>query len=137
MEQFEIIPAEFYFDKIGVIIKIELNDEHVFRGELVYDGRNQIIFNRNNKKFFLLSQIAPIIRKRILKSEHVTIAEHFNDEIVQAYDICVRLTDEIPGEDNYMAEMQKYIEKLKAEMGDEKFNELKKQAIHSFEKLTQ
>ena len=35
MEQFEIIPAEFYFDKIGVIIKIELNDEHVFRGELV------------------------------------------------------------------------------------------------------
>lgn len=137
MEQFEIIPAEFYFDKIGVIIKIELNDEHVFRGELVYDGRNQIIFNRNNKKFFLLSQIAPIIRKRILKSEHVTIAEHFNDEIVQAYDICVRLTDEIPGEDNYMEEMQKYIEKLKAEMGDEKFNELKKQAIHSFEKLTQ
>lgn len=137
MEQFEIIPAEFYFDKIGVIIKIELNDEHVFRGELVYDGRNQIVFNRNNKKFFLLSQIAPIIRKRILKSEHVTIAEHFNDEIVQAYDICVRLTDEIPGEDNYMEEMQKYIEKLKAEMGDEKFNELKKQAIHSFEKLTQ
>lgn len=137
MEQFEIIPAEFYFDKIGVIIKIELNDEHVFRGELVYDGRNQIIFNRNNKKFFLLSQIAPIIRKRILKSEHVTIAEHFNDEIVQAYDICVRLTDEIPGEDNYMEEMQKYIEKLKVEMGDEKFNELKKQAIHSFEKLTQ
>ena len=137
MEKFEIIPAEFYFDKIGVIVKVELNEDHVFRGELVYDGRNQIIFNRNDKKFFLLTQLAPNIRKRILKSKYVTIAEYFNDEIMQAYDISVRLIDEIPGEDNYMEEMQKYIENLKSELGDEKFNELKRQAIHSFDKLMQ
>ncbi len=137
MENITPIPAEFYFDKIGVIVKIELNEDYVFRGELVYDGRNQIIFNRNDKKFYLLAQIAPMIRKRILKSQYVTIAEHFNDEIIQAYDISVRLVDEIPGEDNYIEEMKKYVEQLKEELGDEKFNELKREAIHSFSQLMQ
>lgn len=137
MENITLLPAEFYFDKIGVIVKLNLNEDYVFRGELVYDGRNQIIFNRNDKKFYLLAQIAPIVRKRILKSQYVTIAEHFNDEIIQAYDISVRLVDEIPGEDNYIEEMAKYIEKLKAELGDDKFNALKREAIHSFNKLTQ
>lgn len=137
MEHITPIPAEFYFDKIGVIVKIELNEDYVFRGELVYDGRNQIIFNRNDKKFYLLAQIAPMIRKRILKSQYVTIAEHFNDEIKQAYDISVRLVDKIPGEDNYIEEMKKYVEQLKEELGDEKFNELKREAIHSFSQLTQ
>ncbi len=136
MENITPIPAEFYFDKIGVIVKVELNEDYVFRGELVYDGRNQIIFNRNDKKFYLLAQIAPMIRRRIMKSQYVTIAEHFNDEIKQAYDISVRLVDEIPGEDNYMEEMNKYIEQIKAELGDEKFNELKREAIHSFSQLT-
>lgn len=136
MENITPIPAEFYFDKIGVIVKVELNEDYVFRGELVYDGRNQIIFNRNDKKFYLLAQIAPMIRRRIMKSQYVTIAEHFNDEIKQAYDISVRLVDEIPGEDNYMEEMNKYIEQIKAELGDEKFDELKREAIHSFSQLT-
>lgn len=136
MENITPIPAEFYFDKIGVIVKVELNEDYVFRGELVYDGRNQIIFNRNDKKFYLLAQIAPMIRRRIMKSQYVTIAEHFNDEIKQAYDISVRLVDEIPGEDNYIEEMNKYIEQIKAELGDEKFNELKREAIHSFSQLT-
>lgn len=135
MENVEVIPAEFYFDKIGVIVKIELNEDYVFRGEIVYDGRNQVIFNRNDKKFYLLTHIAPMIRKKILKSKHVTIAEYFNDEIMQAYDISVRVVDEIPGEDNYMEEVQKYIEELKTQVGDEKFNEMKREAIHSFEQL--
>lgn len=136
MENIIPIPAEFYFDKIGVIVKLELNDDHVFRGELVYDGRNQIIFNRNDKKFYLLAQIAPMIRRRILKSKYVTIAEYANDEITQAYDISVRIVDEIEGEDNYMQEMEKYIEQIKKELGEEKFNEMKRQAIHSFNELT-
>ena len=135
MENITLIPAEFYFDKIGVIIKININDDYVFRGELVYDGRNQIIFNRNDKKFYLLAQIAPMIRRRILKSKYVTIAEHFNGEIVQAYDISVRIVDEIPGEDNYLQEMQQYIDKLKEELEEDKFNELKRKAIHSFSQL--
>ena len=135
MENVQVIPAEFYFDKIGVIVKVELNEDYVFRGEIVYDGRNQVIFNRNDKKFYLLTHIAPMIRKKILKSQYVTIAEYFNDEIVQAYDISVRLVDEIPGEDNYMEEVTKYIEELKTQVGNEKFNEMKREAIHSFEQL--
>ena len=137
MENITPIPAEFYFDKIGVIVKVELNEDYVFRGEIVYDGRNQIIFNRNDKKFYLLTQIAPMIRRRLMKSQYVTVAEHFNDEIKQAYDISVRLVDEIPGEDNYMEEMKKYVEKIKEEVGEEKFLEMKREAIHSFEQLTQ
>jgi len=133
----QALPANFFFDKIGVIVKIEMNAEHVFRGELVYDGRNQVIFNRNDKQFFLLSQIAPIIRKKILKSKYVTIAESFNDEITQAYDISVRIVDEIPGADTYEEEMQKYIARLEQSLGKDKLKEMQRQAIHSFAKLEQ
>lgn len=130
------LPASFFFDKIGVIVKIEMNADHVFRGELVYDGRNQIIFNRNDKMFYLLTKIAPIIRKRIMKSKYVTIAEEFNDEITQAYDISVRIVDNIPGEDTYDVEMQEYIERLEERLGKDKVEEMKREAIHTFSQLS-
>lgn len=129
------LPADFYFDKIGVIVKIEMNADHVFRGEIVYDGRNQIIFNRNDEKFYLLTQIAPVIRHKILQSEYVTVAETFDDEINQAYDIKVRLVDEIPGEDNYMTEMEKYVAELEEKLGKDKVAQMQREAIHSFKKL--
>lgn len=133
--QIQTLPANFFFDKIGVIVKIEMNADHVFRGELVYDGRNQIIFNRNDKQFYLLTKIAPVVRKRIMKSKYVTIAEEFNDEITQAYDIAVRLVDNIPGEDTYDVEMQEYLEQLEEKIGKEKVDEMRRQAIHSFDQL--
>lgn len=133
--QIQTLPANFFFDKIGVIVKIEMNADHVFRGELVYDGRNQIIFNRNDKQFYLLTKIAPVVRKRIMKSKYVTIAEEFNDEIVQAYDISVRLVDNIPGEDTYDVEMQEYLEQLEEKIGKDKVDEMRRQAIHSFDQL--
>lgn len=129
------LAANFYFDKIGVIVKIEMKAEHVFRGELVYDGRNQIIFNRNDEKFYLLSHIAPVIRHKIIKSQYVTIAEAADDEINQAYDIAVRLVDEIPGQDQYVEEMEKYVSELEAQLGKDKVAQMKREAIHSFEKL--
>lgn len=133
--QIQTLPANFFFDKIGVIVKIEMNADHVFRGELVYDGRNQIIFNRNDKQFYLLTKIAPVVRRRIMKSNYVTIAEEFNDEIVQAYDISVRIVDNIPGEDTYDVEMQEYLEQLEEKIGKEKVDEMRRQAIHSFDQL--
>ena len=136
MSEITPLPANFFFDKIGVIIKIEMNADHVFRGEVVYDGRNQIIFNRNDKQFYLLSKIAPVIRKKIMKRKYVTVAEEFNDEITQAYDISVRIVDEIPGADTYEEEMQKYLEKLKETLGEDKLKEMQREAIHSFAKLS-
>lgn len=130
------LPANFYFDKIGVIVKIEMNADHVFRGELIYDGRNQVILNRNDKEYYLLSSIAPIIRRRILKSQYVTVAETFDDEINQAYDIAVRIVEEIPGEDTYMEKMEQYVAKLEAEIGKDQLHALSREAIHSFEKLS-
>lgn len=131
----QVLPANFYFDKIGVIIKIEMNGDHVFRGELLYDGRNQVILNRNDKQFYLLHKIAPVIRKRILSSQYITIAEEFNDEIVQAYDIAVRIVDNIPGDDTYEEEMNKYLGTLKKSLGEHKLSEMQRQAIHSFAQL--
>lgn len=133
----QTLPANFFFDKIGVIIKIEMNSDHVFRGELIYDGRNQVIFNRNDKKFYLLSKIAPVVRRKLMKSQYVTIAEEFNDEIIQAYDISLKIVDNIPGEDTYDVEMKEYIEQLEAKLGKDKVDEMRRQAIHSFAKLAE
>jgi hypothetical protein len=128
----KVLPAEFFFDKIGVIIKIELNADRVLRGELVYDGRNRVILNRNDQQFYLLSHIAPMIRKRIVKSRYVTIVESFNDEIMQAYDIAVRIVDQIPGDDRYEEELKAYIADLEQQLGKDRMEELRREALHSF-----
>lgn len=131
------LAASFFFDKIGVIVKIEMNADYVFRGELVYDGRNQIIFNRNDEKFYLLTHIAPVIRRKIMKSKYVTVAEEFDEEINQAYDIAVHLVDKIPGDDNYMEQMEKYVAELEAKLGKDKVAQMQRQAIHSLAKLAE
>ena len=45
--------ANFLFDRDGVMIVTSIeNAGIVIRGELIYDGKNTAVLNRNNKEFF-------------------------------------------------------------------------------------
>lgn len=68
--------AVFVFDKQGVIIITDIEKKgNIVIGELVYDGKNVAILNRNNREFFSLKNIAPIMREKVKQSKYVTIIE--------------------------------------------------------------
>lgn len=128
--------SDFLLSPEGVIVKLELKSDYVFRGAFFYDGRNQAVFGRNNKDFYLLKSIPPIIRQKILHSEVIMIVECSGDEINQAYNVEVVRVDEIPGEDTFVEDYQKYFAKLEEMYGKERVNKFRQAALAAWRKLT-
>lgn len=129
------LSSDFLFDAQGVIVKVQLESDYVFRGALFYDGRNQAVLGRNNKDFYLLKSIAPIIRQKIKNAKTVTIMECTENKVNQAYDVEVVQVDEIPGEDTYQEDYQKYFEKLEQMYGKERVQTFKQKALAAWHKF--
>ena len=133
------IPSEFFFDQEGVLIKVQLQSDFVFRSILVYDGKNHAILGRNNKDFYLLSSIDPIIRKKLLNSKTVTIAENSGTEILQAYETKIEIVDDIGFDDTYIEDLQKHFFKLEQMYGKERvenFKQKARNALRNFFKIS-
>jgi len=130
------ISSDFLLSTEGVIVKIELKSDYVFRGAFFYDGRNQAVLGRNNKDFYLLKSIPPVIRQKILDTPMIMVAECTGTEINQAYNVEVVRVDEIPGEDTFVEDYQKYFAKLEEMYGKERVNKFKQAALATWRKLT-
>ena len=133
--EFKKISSEFLLSPKGVIVKVQLKSDYVFRGAFFYDGRNQAILGRNNKDFYLLKSIPPVIRQKILSSPKITIIETTDEEINQAYNVDVVQTDIIPGEDTFVEDYQKYLSKLEEMYGKDRVNTFKQTALAAWRKL--
>ena len=129
------IPSEFLLSKHGIILKIQLKSDYVFRAALFYDGRNQAVLGRNDKDFYLLKSIPPIIRQKILNSPKIIVAEFDGDQINQSYTVEVVKVDEIPGEDTFEEDYKKYFEKLEQMYGKERVNKFKQAALAAWRKF--
>jgi len=129
------LSSDFLLSKEGVIVKVELNSDYVFRGAFFYDGHNQAVLGRNNKDFYLLKSIPPIIRQKILKSEKIMVAECTGEDIHQAYKIDVIKVDEIPGEDTFIEDYKKYFAKLEEMYGKERVNKFKQAVLATWRKF--
>jgi len=134
-DEITTIPSEFLLSKEGVIVKIELKSDFPFHGAFFYDGRNQAILGRNNKDFYLLKSIPPIIRSKILNSKTIMVFECSGEQIHQAYNVEVIKIDEIPGEDTFEEDYKKYFEKLEAMYGKERINKFKQNALAAWRKF--
>ena len=115
--------ALFLFDKKGVIIVTDIEKNgNIVMGELVYDGKNVAVLNRNNRDFFSLKNIAPLVREKIKNSEYVTVIE--NDEgDIYSYQVEVHLKDNLGFKDDFDKYAQQVISELKAKMTPEEFEE--------------
>lgn len=123
--QVDLIEKEcvFLFDKKGVIIITDIEKiSDVIMAELIYDGKNVAILNRNNREFFVLKNIAPLIREKIKQSKFVTIIEK-DKENMYSYQVEVHLKDNLGFEDNFEKFAQEVIEKIKEKMTPEEFEE--------------
>ncbi|MBR6409622.1 MAG: hypothetical protein IKS23_05250 [Alphaproteobacteria bacterium] len=129
------ISSDFFFDKQGVIVKIPLEADYVFRAAFFYDGRNQAILGRNNKDFYLLKSIAPLIREKIKNAKTLTIMECTENKVNQSYDVEIVMVDEIPGEDTFEEDYKKYFEKLEEMYGKERVKSFKQKALAAWHKF--
>lgn len=116
--------SSFLFDKEGVIILTDIEKtDVVVRGELIYDGKNVAILNRNNKDFFVLKNIAPLIREKIKQAQYVTIIER-DQNTIYSYQVEVHLKDDLGFEDDF----EEFAEKVMSEIQ-------KKLSVEDFEKF--
>ncbi|MBO4294167.1 MAG: hypothetical protein J5896_01825 [Alphaproteobacteria bacterium] len=129
------ISSEFLLSPKGVIVKVQLKSDYVFRGAFFYDGRNQAILGRNNKDFYLLKSIPPVIRQKILNSPKIMIIECTGEEIHQAYNVDIVQTDTIPGEDTFVEDYQKYLSKLEEMYGKDRVAKFKQAALAAWHKI--
>jgi len=135
MPELKKISSDFLLSEEGVIVKVELNADQVFHGALFYDGRNQAILGRNNKDFYLLQSIPPLIRHGIFKSARVMVAECTGEEVHQAYWVEVVQLDEILGEDTFIEDYEKHFAKLEEMYGRERVNKFKEAALAAWRKI--
>ena len=125
--------AVFVFDKQGVIIITDIEKKgNIVIGELVYDGKNVAILNRNNREFFSLKNIAPIMREKVKQSKYVTVIEKDNDDIY-SYKVEVHLKDDLGFEDDFDEFAQRVVSELKEKMTPEDFDDFVKASEKFFQ----
>lgn len=56
--------AQFVFDKKGIMILTDIvSSDNAVKAELVYDGKNTAILNRNNKEYYTLKILHLVTEK--------------------------------------------------------------------------
>ncbi|MBO7097081.1 MAG: hypothetical protein J6W11_00385 [Alphaproteobacteria bacterium] len=115
--------ATFLFDKEGIIIITDIKKtDFVVMGELIYDGKNVAILNRNNKNFYTLKHIAPFIREKLKHAKDVTIIEQDKDSIY-SYKVSVNMKDDLGFEDDFDVFAEKVMAELQEKMAPEQFEQ--------------
>lgn len=115
--------ATFLFDKEGIIIVTDIKKtDFVVMGELIYDGRNVAILNRNNKSFYTLKNIAPLFRAKLKQAKDVTIVEQDKNSIY-SYKVAVNLKEDLGFEDNFDVFAEKVMTELQQKMTPEQFEQ--------------
>ena len=137
LEKILVDDFEFFVSKDDELgIALDIDEGMIFSADLMYDGRNCAILTRNNKKAFLLTNILLEIRERLNKAEKVLVIERVGPkkEIANAYGVSVRHVPEIPYPDNFVSEVERSINELKEELGEDEFNELMKSLADEYKK---
>lgn len=82
--------ALFIRDGEGVMIMTNIqNKPEVTYGEVVYDGKNVAVLNRDNKDFYLLPNIQPDLCEAFLSADEVTIIGQREEQDIYAYSLKV------------------------------------------------
>ena len=132
----KILVDEFDILKNGeqYAIAFDIEESPIFDADFMYDGRNCAILTRNDEKAFLLTNINPDARKVLNKLDTIVIIERDKGEVSNVYEVEVRHVENIPYPDNFQEDVNKMLDELKAELGEEEFTELMKSLAEEYRK---
>lgn len=115
VEDFEVLEND---GQIGIHMKVNEIDP-IETAELVYDGRNCAILIRNDSKAYILVNLVPDIREKILNAPEIMMIESNDADILNSYMCEVRKVPEIPCEDTIPQGLAEMLTDLKEAYGEE------------------
>jgi len=132
----KVLVDEFDILKNGdqYAIGIDIDDGPIFEADLMYDGRNCAILTRNDTKAFLLTNINPDARQILKKLDSIVIIERIKGEVSNVYEVELRHVENIPYPDTFQEDVNKMLDDLKDEIGEDEFNELMRAIAHEYKK---
>ena len=114
--------ALYVADDEGIMVITDIkNKPDIVYGELIYDGGNVAILNRNNDDLFVLPNISPDLRKTIADASEIVIVEHRDEEDVYAYSVEVKLVESMNLPDDWDKFANEVIADLKNNLSPEEF----------------
>jgi len=126
--------AIFTCDEQGIMIVTDIKGGPVTKGEVIYDGKNVVVLNRNGKEFYALKNVPLLLREKFKDGEYVTVIEKDGDG-VRTYKLKTGMVEDLGFEDDYEENMQKIIEEMKKNMSEEEFTQLQEDAVAAYNKM--
>ena len=122
--------ANFWIDAQGVLIFTDIEKEgEVSKAEVIYDGKNAVVLNRNDKDFYALKNIAPRYRQKISDAKSVIIVEKDKNGIY-SYEVVVRNVKDLGIADDWDQYASSVMSELKGKLSPEILSRLTKEAEH-------
>ncbi len=117
--------ALFIGDEEGILVVVDIEcDSKVTNAEIIYDGKNTVILNRDNKDYFALKNIPPSIREDIKSSEFVTVVEKLKGDIY-SYEVSVRIVPDMGIPDDWDQCAFKIIEEMEKRLSAQNFEKFR------------
>ncbi len=126
--------AIFTCDKEGIIILTDIEGGPVKKGEVIYDGKNVVVLNRNGKEYYGLKNVPLLVRKKFKDDDYATIFEK-NGKDIRTYKLKISMVKDLGLPDDYEENMQKIIEEMKKLMSEEEFKQFQNDAIKIYTKV--
>ena len=127
--------ANFWADKEGILIFTDIEKKgDVSKAEVVYDGKNAVVLNRNDESFYVLKNIAPRIRKKIADAKSVVVVERDKDGIY-SYEVVLRKVDDLGIEDEWEQYATGVYNQLKEKMSPGEFAQFIKESGDFLDKV--
>ena len=119
--------ALFIADDEGVLILTDIADKpDITFGEVVYDGKNVAVLNRDNQEYYVLENIQPELRESMLHASNVTVIERRGNDDLYAYSLRVRTVKDMGLDDHWEEHAENVIEELRENLSEGDFAEVVK-----------
>lgn len=117
--------ALFVADDEGVLILTDIADKpDITFGEVVYDGKNVAVLNRDNQEYYVLENIQPELRDEMLHASEVTVVERRGNDDLYAYSLRVRAVKDMGLDDHWDEHAEKITEELRKNLSESDFTEV-------------
>lgn len=126
--------AIFTCDEQGIMIVTDIEGGPVTKGEVIYDGKNVVVLNRNGKEFYAFKNVPLLVREKFKDGEYVTILEKEGDNL-RSYKLKTGMVEDLGFEDDYEENMQKIIEEMKKNMSEKEFKQFQEDTIAVYKKM--
>ena len=97
-------------------VAIEFSDLEILANQVMYDGKNTLVFACSDDEIFVVQNITPDIRILLKEGVKIMVILKKNCEIVGSYKLPLSVIESLDYEDNFFKDAVKLCEELEAKL---------------------